>query len=76
MLVGLLECRTSTGRLDAIPTEMDGDVVRFEIRTFDLAVGDRRLDGDAFDDLALLVVKAAQKGPRSKQASKTAIGKR
>jgi hypothetical protein len=70
----LLEGRAAALRGDAISSELNGGEVRVVVGTFDASRRIRLADFEVTDDLALLVVEAAQESPSSEKTAKASIG--
>jgi len=75
VVAGLLKGWTTTFRRDAITAELNGRQIGIGVRTLDAGGGVGLVDLEVSNDLALLVIEAAQEGPRTEQASKASIGK-
>jgi hypothetical protein len=69
----LLERRTGAVGGDAFAAEPNRHGVGVGIRAADFAQRDRFVDIDVFDDFALFVVEAAQKGAGAEQSAQAAI---
>jgi len=70
----LLERRAAALRGDAFSSELNGGQIRIVVGALDASCRIRLADFEITDDLALLIVEAAQKRPSSEQAAKAAIG--
>ncbi len=75
MVACLLESRAAALRGDALSSELYGGQIGIVVGAFDASRRIRLADFEISDDLALLVVEAAQKGPGAEKTSETAIGK-
>ncbi len=70
----LLEGRAAALRGDALSSELNGRQIRIVVGALDASRRIRLADFEIPDDLALLVVEAAQKGPSSEKTAKASIG--
>jgi hypothetical protein len=70
----LLKGGTAALRGDAVSSELNGGQIRVVVGAFDAGCRIGLADLEVTDDLALLVVEAAQKSPSSEQAAKASIG--
>jgi hypothetical protein len=73
VLARLLERRARAVRRDALSAQTNGDGVRIRIGTANLALRGRFVHVDVFDDLALLVIQAAQERAGPEQASQASV---
>jgi hypothetical protein len=70
----LLEGGAAALRRDAFSSKLNGGQIRIVVGALDARCRIRLADFEITDDLALLVVEAAQKSPSSEQAAKASIG--
>src|SRR5689334_20283273 len=74
MVARLLESRAAALRGDAFAAELNGGQIRVVVGALDASGRIRLAHFEITDDLALLVVEAAQKSASSEQAAKASIG--
>jgi hypothetical protein len=70
----LLKGGTAALRGDALSSELNRGQIRIVIGAFDASGRIRLADFEITDDLALLVVEAAQESPSSEKTAKASIG--